>query len=199
MKHYIIATSEPIKPLDPKTYQGADWGLIIFSVLLAPLILAGAKDFAQIILRKVAQKEKQEDSKQKTVEDIVKKTLEDRDAFIASYQEQNKQLMHEVLSAREEDIKNLQATQATMVQVLATVAENLKAYAQMAVDRSNETKVTLEKIRTASESTVIQSMNSHIKLTRVSIDNQTQILAAINDLKKIDSTIIELLDAIKKQ
>lgn len=199
MKTIAIIGTESIKPLDPKTYQGSDWGLIILTMIVAPLTLAVFQELFKIIQGRTKQQEKTEDSRLKGEERVLEKSLASQESLLTTFQQQNTQLLNEVISARDEDMKNLQATMTTTMQVVATVSENMKAYAEMAIKRSEETRQILDKIQTASERTVIESINSHIRINQRNLQNQDKIIAALKEQRELIKSIVELLEALKRQ
>lgn len=196
MKTYIAVASEPIKPISPGEFKDSDWGQVVFFTVVGPIVLLCANEIWGVIKSRVTRTDKKHEAELKQEALAKEAEIKNKDALLNEVVTQYRALMSDLMSRNEEDIKSLQATQTTTVQVLATVAENLKHYAEIASKRSDETRLILDEIRRASSHTVLESMNSHVKITRISLDNQKQIIAMLQDSIALNRKIHERLDGL---
>jgi hypothetical protein len=187
MKNQLVATVEPIKPIDPAIFKDSGWGQVIFFTLVGPIVLLCANEVWGLIKRRGLRTDRKHESELKSFE-----------AILADNQKNFNVLLGEIIGKNDEALRDIQASQTTTVQVLATVAENLKAYADVAIKRSDETRLILDEIRRASSHTVLESMNSHVKITRISLDNQKQIIAMLHELIGLSRKLHERLDEMNK-
>lgn len=183
MNNYIAIASEPLKPIDPSQFKDSEWGQVIFFTVVGPIVLLCANEIWGLIKNRGKRVDKKQDSQLKSFE-----------VLFAELQKNHNVLLQEIIGKNDEALKNIQATLTTAVGVMATVAENQKAYAEIAMRRSEETRLILDEIRKASTHTVIESMNSHVRINQMSMTNQQKIISILEETRKSQARLHERMD-----
>lgn len=184
MKTNTEIATEIIKPLDPNQFKDTGWGQTIFFTVVGPIVLLCASKLWERIQNKDKIEEKKQTSELSRVEAIVKADLDNKNNLFAEFQKQYNVLLQEIIGRNDEALKDIQATLATTVGVLATLAENQKTYAELALKRSEETREILSSVKENSDRTIIESFNSHIRINQENLRNQEKIINLLQSIQK---------------
>jgi hypothetical protein len=160
-----VGTPSPIPEIPgklPEVPNGVAWGAFF------------ASPFALTLLGKLweerQQRTKVDVKREESQVDAVAKMLatfsESKDRLLEQVQSQHKSLLDDVIHRHDEVLRNMEASMSMQVQVSATMAENLKMYAEMAIKRSDETARLLASMEGLVNRTLIESFNSHIRINQ---------------------------------